>query len=185
LFGIHVPSIKTSLKDYFNNAGNTQLTQYKIYLDLVYEVTVNPNDIRYQPPRYWEEILHQTKFINHFYKFIGNGDIEANYKVPLLRLAEMYLIMIENLPVSEAASYYKTFREARALDLETETTSMVSDEAKMARVEKEYRKDFYGEGQMFFFYKRLNYSSVTLPTYFTLSADEYVLPKPKKQIEFE
>ena len=141
-----------------------------------YKITTHP---------YWEPEIYPNQTINHFRKYTGNSRISSVNRVPLLRLAEMYLILIENLPLTEAAPYFSAFRIARSMDISTEASSMADEPSRMDRVEKEYRKDFFGEGQMFFFYKRHNYSVYTWPNTHILPANPYVVPRPKDQIKFE
>ena len=190
LFGISNPDMLSTMRLLFDSGTGTTLAQTVALMNTCYENTVSPSDIRYkpsnQPARYWEERTYQNSVrVNHFKKFTGNDMISPNYRVPLLRLAEMYFIVIENSPLAEAATYFSTFRIARSLDISVEATSMTDESARRTRLEREHRKDFFGEGQMFFFYKRLNYASYTWPANFALPAGAYVVPKPKAQISFE
>jgi hypothetical protein len=53
----------------------------------------------------------------------------------------------------------------------------------MQEIAKEYIKEFYAEGQLFFYYKRLG----TLPvprSAVTMTAQTYVFPLPDNEIEF-
>jgi hypothetical protein len=185
LFGIHNPDLQSIIESSFKTSSAT-LTQTEANLRIAYENTVHVNDIRYRVPRYWEMKTYQNgATMNHFKKYTGTDQIPTNNRVPLLRLAEMYLILIEDLPVSEAEPYFITYRIARALDASIDKSSTADEAAVLSRLEKEYRKEFYGEGQMFFFYKKHNYTRYTWPTTFVLPADAYVIPKPKGQISFE
>jgi len=190
LFGIQNPDLQSTARSLFDDGTSTTLTQTVTNMNNCYENSVNASDIRYKPTnnatRYWEEKTYQNSVrVNHFRKYTGNDLIRANNIVPILRLAEMYLILIENLPLDEAATYFATYRAARGLNISTEASSMANDPARMARLEKEYRKEFFGEGQMFFFYKRLNYKAYTWPASYTLPVGAYVVPKPKAQLSFE
>ena len=102
--------------------------------------------------------------------------------IPLIRLAEMYLILIENLPWQEAQEYFNTYRQARGMGV---NIGFNSDSEKLQRVEKEYRKEFYAEGQMFYYYKRHNIQTWTIPARVTVPQDGFVVPKPKGQTAFE
>ena len=53
------------------------------------------------------------------------------------------------------------------------------------RLEKEYRKEFYGEGQMFYYYKRHRVEQYTWPAAFSVDAAKYVIPRPDSQLVFE
>lgn len=52
----------------------------------------------------------------YYLKYYQSGTIEATDMVPLIRIAEMYLILIENTSLSEAQGYFETFRQARGMD---------------------------------------------------------------------
>ncbi len=189
LFGLQLPQeTQKSLKEQVFEVVATLYSQLPDYLDECYEKTTNPDDIRYRPNRYWEQKTDQSITTNYFRKFTGNETIgiETNRRMPLLRLAEMYLIVIENLPVADALPWFREFRIARAMGVATENGFASGGEAgKMARVEKEYRKEFFGEGQMYFFYKRLDYRNYTWPMAYALPANAYAVPKPDSQTAFE
>ena len=63
--------------------------------------------------------------------------------------------------------------------------SLTDETALYNRLETEYRKEFYGEGQMFYFFKRNNNPLLTWPEVMTMSAEKYRIPKPEGQIIFE
>lgn len=75
--------------------------------------------------------------------------------VVLIRLSEMYYILAECAATpGEAAEFLNKVRSVRGID------PVVCTEAnKLDEIEKEYRKEFYGEGQLFFFYKRQAYTT--------------------------
>lgn len=76
--------------------------------------------------------------------------------VPMIRLSEMHYIVAECLDnLTESARELSLVRTARGIE-----TVTFSDQAeKMNHLEKEYRKEFYGEGQLWYFYKRLGYET--------------------------
>lgn len=187
LFALHNPDLQKIIEPLFVNSTPV-LTQTEKELDNAYEKGVH-NDIRYKPTnnvnRYWEKKTYQHSVeANHFYKFSGNSQIQSNNQIPILRLSEMYFIAIENLTIGEFMPYFQKYRVARGLDISIEDG--LTDETKLLlRLEKEYRKDFFGEGQLFFFYKRHNYTTYTWPKNFTVPTNAYVLPRPKGQESFE
>lgn len=146
-------------------------------INKIYENTVNPGDIRNVSGRYWKTDNSRNLSL----KYIGSGNIKGINMIPLMRLSEMYLILLENLPATEAASWFTAYRQARAMSV-----NVIFNEATQAeRVEMEFRKEFMGEGQMFFYYKRHNTLSYSIPGKFTVPANGYVIPKPKSQTMFE
>ena len=160
-------------------------TQNKSNVESCYESTIHTNDIRYTNSRYWGEKKYNEITVNTFYKFIGNDNIKSDKRIPLLRTAEMYLVLIEDLPLEEAKTYFTTYRTARGLSSSIDEPSMASDEDRLDRLEKEYRKEFFGEGQTFFFYKKHNYSALTWPKTFNIPENGYVIPKPDGMSNFE
>ena len=71
--------------------------------------------------------------------------------IPLIRLSEMYLIAIESAPTqNEANALYIPYMKARNVD-----ASPLQQEQLMTEIIREYRREFFGEGQMFYTYKRL------------------------------
>lgn len=135
------------------------------------------DDIRNKAGRYWE--FDGTTA--YYLKYSGSGIIEPINMIPLIRLSEMYLILIENLPIGEAISYFETYRQARGMSVNV----TISETDRISRLETECRKEFFGEGQMFFWYKRHNVLSYTVPARFNVPANGYLIPKPKGQIAFE
>ena len=179
LFGVINNSLQTIVQSLFKNSG-ALLSQTKEKIDIAYETGVNPDDIRYK--YYWVMKEEEGNKTHHFQKYIGTDDIGSSNLVPLLRLSEMYLILMECLEPSEALVYFKKYRLARSMNSSVESTfeGTVQD-----CLESEYRKEFYGEGQLFFFYKRLEYTRFTWPMTMEISPESYVVPIPQSQTVFE
>lgn len=101
--------------------------------------------------------------------------------MPLIRLSEMYYILAECTDnMEKSAQLLSTVRTARGI----EEVTYLTETDKMENIEKEYRKEFYAEGQLWFFYKRLGYktflscpvSSMTEANYrFSVPDDETIL----------
>lgn len=170
--------------DFASNIASFRQTENNI--KNAYEATLNVNDIRYANNRYWntENYPGGLSFFT-FFKFIGNDKMESDKRIPLIRMAEMYLILIENLPLEDAKPYFSTYRIARGMLDTLEESAFKSEEALLARLEKEYRKEFFGEGQMYYFYKRHNYDKYTWPSNITIPSTRYKIPLPKGQINFQ
>ncbi|MCU4158291.1 RagB/SusD family nutrient uptake outer membrane protein [Carboxylicivirga sp. A043] len=156
----------------------TAYTQDHAKLEEAYEVTINAADIRFRDDRLWEIKIHPETF-NYFKKYWAT-ETTAVEDIPLIRLAEMYFIATEN----NDANIFREYRVARGLDISIDET-LTDQEAIMSRLEKEYRKDLYGEGQMFFFYKRLGYEAFSWPTAIEMDRANYQLPIPETQTLFE
>lgn len=102
-------------------------------------------------------------------KALGNT---SPFSVPLIRLSEMYLIMMECAPLSEANTYYQTFRTAK-----NASYTPMTENSRPAVLLTESIKEFYGEGQAFFTYKRLGTVNMFWSDHTTTEA-QYVPPLP-------
>ena len=172
-------STQTLTSVFFNN--NTAYTQNATHLNTAFETSVHTSDIRYRNNRLWEvRVIPLAGNFNFFKKYNDNDSKTAVKDIPLIRLSEMYLIATE----CGGASYFRDYRIARVLDISVEST-LTSESAIKERLEKEYRKEFYGEGQMFFFYKRHNYNRFTWPVVKVVAETTYKLPLPDSQLIFE
>ena len=184
LFGAHNSQHQAIVQPLFKDE-NASLRQTVAYINTAYESSIHPDDIRNKANRYWEEKTYQNSSkVNHFRKYTGSDTYATLNIVPLLRLAEMYLILVEDLPLSEAPTYFKTYRVARNLDISIDN-SLVTEQDIINRLEKEYRKEFFGEGQMWFFYKKHNFTRFTWPKNKTIPEGAYLLPIPKSQSVFD
>ena len=118
--------------------------------------------------------------------------------IPLIRLPEMYYIMAECDPNSyNSASYINTIRLSRqipssdAIDgnnpnydkLDNREGLNNGQTMRINELMKEYRKEFYGEGQLFYFYKRFNYRTFLNAAYSDMRG-KYVFTLPEDEIIF-
>ncbi|HBG42672.1 MAG TPA: hypothetical protein DDW85_14890 [Porphyromonadaceae bacterium] len=111
-----------------------------------------------------------------FSKFKSSDNTDKS--VPLVRLSEMYLILIETAPLAEANSYYQAFRSAR------ETSNIpLTEDTRLEEMVKEYVREFFSEGQSFFAHKRLNRTTLFLSGA-TIEENEYILPIPSVELGF-
>ncbi len=114
----------------------------------------------------------------------GETEVESSNRIPLLRAGEFYLILMEYLPVFEAKIYAAAFAASRGLG--DTWADNFDDTNRMNILEQEYRRDFYGEGQMYFYYKRHNYAGrqVTWPSSFTFTPAAFSFPLPESYTDY-
>ena len=74
----------------------------------------------------------------------------------------MYYIMAEVTTGSESASYYNAVRNARGISTTNNVSSFDDEATKISALQQEYCKDFFGEGQYFFFLKRHQVSTLNI-----------------------
>lgn len=103
------------------------------------------------------------------------GKYRGVNRIPLLKLSEMYLIAAE---ASGDKSWLQTLRDHRGYV----NYPLADDYDLTAEIEAEYRKEFIAEGQLFYYYKRLNYGK--LPEMSEPMAKHYVFPMPDNELEF-
>lgn len=96
--------------------------------------------------------------------------------IPLLRMSEMYLIAIEGAStLAESNELYYTYMVSKGVARHDyfKTTEEVKTE-----LANEYRRELFGEGQMFYFYKRNKTPRLWSNTSQEMTEDEYIIPLP-------
>ncbi|MBQ9224062.1 MAG: RagB/SusD family nutrient uptake outer membrane protein [Prevotella sp.] len=171
IFNLKVTDISSTL-----GAGTTyQKTQSQLRSQL-YET--GTTDIRYV--NMWNYVYdsYWWTYYNYFVKYVQDDNMPALARnvIPLIRLYEMYLIAMECSSVNEANTLYAEMTAARNAPSVTISTQEQLNELLI----KEYNREFYGEGQAFYAYKRMAAEKI----YFTNepgSKDAYVVPLPVQE----
>ncbi len=186
LYGVYNSSYTDDIYKAYYSKSTPLFTQKEDYVKVAYESTLYPDDIRFKSNRYWVNQTADNASVTdyHFLKYSSKGSWYGYNTVPVMRLSEMYFILFEDASLSEMKPYFATWRLSRGLDASLDET-LTSESAVLSRMEKEWRKEFMGEGQMFFFYKKHNYSAYSWPTVYSVPAGAYQLPKPKSQTMYE
>lgn len=100
--------------------------------------------------------------------------------MPLIRLSEIYLILMETTTdLAEANTLYKDYMASHNVNITTDFESL--DEVRSLIVD-EYRREFYAEGVMFYTYKR-NGMSTMLWNADEMTEDEYIVPLPDTEYD--
>lgn len=95
--------------------------------------------------------------------------------IPLIRLSELYFILMETAPLDEANRYYETFRGARSASY-----TPLTENNRIMEVMKEYVREFFSEEQSFFVHKRLNMPSLFLSGA-SINSAGYIFPIPSEE----
>ena len=101
-----------------------------------------------------------------------------NFWLPFIRLSEMYLILAEELPISEANVVYQEFCSLKGLP-----TVQLTENERQIEILMEYYKEFIAEGQLFFVNKRMGIRKV-LWLDEDMAEQQYVLPLPDRETNF-
>ena len=120
-----------------------------------------------------------------FYKYHQSGTNPSSYnnKVALIKLPEVFYMAAESLyklgiRESDALGYLNTVRTSRAL------TTPIDESADLdLEIQKEYFKEMFGEGQIFYYLKRLGIT--TMPYSGRIfELETYDLPIPQDELDF-
>ncbi len=185
IFGLEVHNlfVSSDIKTYFGTQGSAA-TSNQMYVKgtrfaNIYETeSVGSSDFR-----------QLYKFADKEFDKILNQYAESdNYgnRVALIRKPEMYYIAAECLlrleeRKADALNYLEQVRRSRTLV--DEFSPDLSDDELFLEILKEYYKDFFGEGQIFYFQKRLG-ASLLPYTNMEVSEESYILPIPQEEIDF-
>ncbi|WP_321285430.1 RagB/SusD family nutrient uptake outer membrane protein [uncultured Sunxiuqinia sp.] len=169
LFGVATPDYDDKSYNAYeahcvNNENNMQDEVYKNYT----------TDLRYR--------LLFTTISNNALTWGAKGSLKYSNmsendpgpkNIPIIRLSEMYLILVETAPeLASAQSYYTTFTNSR-FDGDLQLTESNRQDA----VLDQYLREFWAEGQIFYAWKRLNMP--TLPVAETsMNEDKYRVSLP-------
>jgi len=188
LFAWYIPAMNSTYNnDWFQDNNSA------IYLDqdeakTIYEVAgAGGGDMRYT--QWFGTVSVGNSFISPIHKYRRNtlGDSFAanlHYLVaPAIRLAEIYYIAAEcsyETAPAQAAAWLNEVREHRGIGQKVDISTYSKLQSELL---KEYRKEMFDEGQLFFAYKRLNVPIVgqqgtTIPA----NQQIYVWPLPDDEI---
>ncbi|MDR6783983.1 hypothetical protein ABIE26_002628 [Pedobacter africanus] len=177
LFGLQTLDLYDVYRDYF--APDLEDKKILAPLDARLKTTFenNENDYRYNPN--WMLTGIGGKSYRTLFKYADISDKTRDYRftISLIRLSEMYYIAAES---EQNVSYLNTVRNNRGLLNLAGTANLTTE------LLKEYQKEFFGEGQLWYYYKRLNSTTIPNPLSasgnVTMNATKYVVPLPLSEL---
>lgn len=158
IFALTNTSRGTIYKNYYDPS---RLPNYVFYMDnslmsnIVYGGAATTGG--YQDDYRYRANWIATGSNRYFYKYsdmVANGSIQ-NTMIPMVRLGEMFLIAAESQSdvLAKGVQYVNALRRNRGVaNLQTLTPDLLK---------YEYIRELYGEGQLFYLYKRLNCDVIT------------------------
>lgn len=172
IFALEYKGLKDNIVDKYFYVGNTNSNFLAINNSTLNNIYPSSLDMDYRR-RWWVEES-------------GSYNLIAKYtyseRIPLLKISEMYLIAAETAEtIADANSYFNELQYHRGLP-----AVEITEENLTTTLLAEYAKEFVGEGQLFFAYKRLN-NTVKPITKAVLDNSEatYVLPLPTNNTYFK
>ncbi|MDL2320257.1 RagB/SusD family nutrient uptake outer membrane protein [Alistipes sp. OttesenSCG-928-B03] len=101
--------------------------------------------------------------------------------IPLIRLAEMYFILIETeKTLTSAGMYLNEFRDSRG-----NTPLTLGEPADLDKqLAIEYSREFYAEGQLWYFYKRNFTQQIANSPLSSMTDSNYTFPIPDDELKF-
>ncbi len=181
IFGLNMYELKDNLSDYFA-IGDKMTTKYYLNLSTLNSIfeTVGSEseDMRAKGTAFHRNNEMQCAIS---LKYIEND----NGIIPLIRLPEMYYIASEASEwPGEAAGYVNSVRNKRGIS-KAKDVVCDTEEQRVAALNKEYRKEFYGEGQYFWFLKMHGIvGPLAHCTEVELAEENFIFPLPDAEIEY-
>ena len=194
ILGLHAPNMYLDVR---SSLYPTRLTEsmlmvrdnYQSLFEVPTFTSVN-NDYRYQAyfaKRTWTKSV--TLCVKFYDKNYDEDQIAPQDRIPgpsLIRIPEMYYILAESAYGSDkgkALEYLNTVVTARGL-LPMKAEDIDTEAEFRRKLAGEYVKEYWGEGQIFFTYKRFRMDMDGVNSkHFTASDDVYVLPLPESEYE--
>lgn len=185
LFGWYIPNTSGALNSRFRDGENALFITSSEGQNLYETGSVGGEDFRYK--QWFSEKSGGLGTRMQLEKYYRDGDANIHYQMaPALRLSEMYYIAAEctfDADPLKAWEYFNTVRFNRGIG--TTITNESSMDVFMTELVKECRKEFYGEGQIFYMYKRLNIPVTGLAgASYPATNKMFVLPLPDDEIQF-
>lgn len=140
----------------------------------------NEKDVRRDP--LW--LTSPEKGFRCLYKYATVKNSPSNDMIPMIRLSEMYLVAAETAESSEEGlGYLNQFLPRRGLSILDPGTDL------NGALQTEYRREFFAEGQLFYYYKRQNLNYIPLKSDLPweakyVTSDVYVIPLPDSEMMY-
>jgi hypothetical protein len=190
VFGWYAPHANdnSALVTLFSATNTAQYQPTPLQLNNIYEKsTVGAEDWRYR--QWFFTATDVTPNRSYLVKYLVNSSPQVNLHplmAPAFRLTEAYYIAAEasyDSNPTKAIEYLNTVRTHRGIiDL---LPSTLGKTAFMNELVKEARKEFYGESQIFYMYKRLNLDIVAASgQIYPASNSIYVFPVPDDEAAY-
>ncbi|MDR2413620.1 MAG: RagB/SusD family nutrient uptake outer membrane protein, partial [Odoribacteraceae bacterium] len=113
------------------------------------------------------------------YNASSSDEVYYSNKMAMIKIAEMHFILAEALQ-REGGDYLSALNATREARGVTPLTSVTDFESTLT---SEFRKEFIGEGQLFFYYKRKNMENILNTDINPVEVKGYIFPIPQSEKE--
>ena len=188
VFGWYIPNLNNSINTNWFNTGTSGMYLDQTDSKIIYNVAGDgATDMRYM--QWFITASNGSSYISEVGKYRRNSltDEEAanlHYLMaPGVKLSELYYIAAECTYASNPALALSYLNEVRLRRGIGQPLSSSSKDEFLNELLKEYRKDLFAEGQLFFAYKRLNKSIQGLQgMVIQPNSNIFILPIPDDEI---
>lgn len=196
LFGVQTyERFDNIIKPYFKISANddgsvnnaSRLTLSKDRVEEIYECSsgIGASDWRYM--HLWDKTKNEYAFL----KFWEYEDMKNTNNMPLIKWPEVFYTLSECLlrkggddNKNKAIDHLNEIRKRRNIDASIKLAHSLSSEEVWGELHKEWQKEYIGDGQMFYYYKRNGYASIPYGPAVTYDDNVYVLPLPQLEVDF-
>ncbi len=183
LFGVYNDRLYLNYDKYFSfelEPKSILSSGSATFIENIYEKS--SNDYRFETQ--WKIPSYGVSYPT-FFKFADITDKTGGYRqrftIPLIRKSELYYIAAETAAsTADGLVFLNKIRNQRGLS-SLSSASQISNE-----IYKEYLKEFYGEGQVWYYYKRNRISAIVSPNGDKSSAipsNAWVIPLPLNETD--
>lgn len=183
LFSVFVNEMKGFTDGYFNSVPTTYENQVLSNDDDIIEDLFERTGSDYRRQYLWER--RDGKLLHSKFWQLTSESPNCNWQknvVPLLRISEIFYIAAETAPsIEEGTEYLNEILIHRGLE---PASGIANRQDLLEDIKAEYQKEFFSEGQLFYYYKRHAFTKIPGSD---VLADEkvYVLPLPEEEKIFE
>lgn len=170
LFALNIRNLSDYTDTYFIKVGEKTALVQNIGSAKLYE------GISEYRSQFFETESGVVDVLSKFWQ-LEKASVDIKFRMPLLRVSEVYYIAAETEtnPI-QAQEYLNQVRRARGIS--ADLIGNLTPETLLPEIRKEYDKEFVGEGQIFYFHKRMGTIKIA-----NVNAN-YQFPMPEDEINF-
>lgn len=167
------PSVTSNSRYFFHSGARAQE---------LYEINAGGNtDQRFQA---LYDQVDNAHYLFLKFKEVADSQSPGKNKMPLIKKPEMFYYAAECYnrlgQPAQAIAMLNEVRQARGIDVQFNLPQTLTSEEIDQEITKEWRKEFIGEGQLFYYYKRLG---LTIPDAAVNGDAAFLIPLPETEVE--